>query len=130
MFHIKTVTTLLLTLLIIGSCSTIKGTDNFIKTELYFGLSQDTVDITEDQWASFKESVLDKEFEGYNEVNCNGVWTGADKNTISENCKVIVYLNKGSAEDQDKINLVINAYKNRFNQESVLCIETKVKANF
>jgi hypothetical protein len=61
--------TLLVIALVVFSCNTSKFTTNYIKTELFFGLSEGNKTISESEWASFKVEFLDKKFSGYTEVN-------------------------------------------------------------
>lgn len=112
------------------SCSSTKTGSQYVKTELFFGLSQSNSDISEKQWKDFKKDFIDKKFSGYTEVECNGFWIDDDNNSLSEKCKMIIYLNKGSKEDSLAIVYVINNYKKVFNQESVLKVETRVYASF
>lgn len=122
--------TLLVIALVVFSCNTSKFTTNYIKTELFFGLSEGNKTISESEWASFKVEFLDKKFSGYTEVNSKGFWTNPSNIKVSEHSKLIIYLNKGTQSDSLAIVYVINSYKKKFNQESVLKIETPVKASF
>lgn len=57
------------------SCSSTKFHVNYIKTELYFGMSKNNGVVTEQDWKEFKANVLSKKFSGYTEVNSKGFWT-------------------------------------------------------
>lgn len=119
-----------LTIFLVFSCSSSKFTTNYIKTELFFGLSEGNKTISEKEWNAFKVEFLDKKFSGYTEVNSKGFWTSPSNATVSEHSKLIIYLNKGTKNDSLVIAYVINNYKKKFNQESVLKIETPVNASF
>ncbi len=121
---------LLLSICSMVSCSTVRMKHNYVKTELYFGLSDSGKEITEGEWNLFKNNYIDKVFSGYTEINSKGFWTNKNSITTSEKSKVIIYLNKGTSKDSLDITRIINAYKEKFNQESVLKIETKVNALF
>ncbi|MFK7748706.1 MAG: DUF3574 domain-containing protein [Kordia sp.] len=112
------------------SCSATKFQSNHIKTELYFGLSKENGIVTEQEWNTFKAMYLNKKFSGYTELNSEGFWTNPQGKTVSENSKLIIYLNKGTKQDSIAIAYVIENYKKQFNQESVLKIETLVNAAF
>lgn len=122
--------TLSLIVCFLFSCSSTKFYTNYIKTELYFGMSKKNGVVTEQDWNTFKAACLDKKFSGYTEVNAKGFWTNPNNITVSENSKLIIYLNKGTTSDSIAIADVINKYKVEFDQESVLKIETPVKAVF
>lgn len=112
------------------SCCAPKFVSNYIKTELYFGLSKKNGVVTEQQWNDFKINYISKRFSGYTELKSKGFWTNAKGETVSENSRVIIYLNKGTKKDSLDIVYVIDRYKERFDQESVLKIEFPVKASF
>lgn len=112
------------------SCGTTKFTSNYIKTELYFGLSKKNGIVTEQDWKGFRANYLDKKFSGYTEINSQGFWTDPNGNPVSENSKLIIYLNKGTKQDSIAIVYVIDNYKKLFDQESVLKIDTPVNAAF
>ncbi|WP_298516159.1 DUF3574 domain-containing protein [uncultured Kordia sp.] len=112
------------------ACSTTKFQTNHIKTELYFGLSKKNGVVTEQEWNAFKLDYISKRFAGYTEIQSKGFWTNPKGETVSENSRLIIYLNKGTQQDSLDIVYVIDNYKQLFNQESVLKIETPVKAIF
>ncbi len=111
-------------------CSTTKFTSNYIKTELYFGLSKKNGVVTAQEWNTFKVDYISKRFSGYTEIQSKGFWTNPEGETVSENSRLIIYLNKGSKQDSLDIVYVINNYKQLFDQESVLKIDTPVNAVF
>ncbi|MBC8755052.1 DUF3574 domain-containing protein [Kordia sp. YSTF-M3] len=122
--------TLLVIAFIVFSCSSSKFQSNYIKTELYFGLSEGNRTISENEWNAFKVEFLDKKFSGYTEINSKGFWTDSMNVTVSENSKLVIYLNKGTKSDSLAIAYVINNYKKKFNQEAILKVETPVNASF
>ena len=112
------------------SCSTSKFQPNHIKTELYFGMSKKNGVVTEQEWNTFKVNYLSKRFSGYTEIHSKGFWTNQKGETVSENSRLIIYLNKGTKQDSVDVLYVINHYKQQFDQESVLKIDTPVNAKF
>jgi hypothetical protein len=114
----------------ISACSSAKFQSNYIKTELYFGLSKKNGVVSEQEWNAFKIDHISKRFSGYTEIISKGFWTNSKGETVSENSRLIIYLNKGTKQDSLDISYIINTYKKLFNQESVLKIEAPVRASF
>lgn len=112
------------------ACSTTKFASNYIKTELYFGLSKKNGVVTEQEWTDFKINYISKRFSGYTEIQSKGFWTNPKGETVSENSRIIIYLNKGTKQDSLDIVYVIDNYKQIYDQESVLKIDTQVRAGF
>lgn len=117
-------------LLGLTSCVGSKSTAVYTKTELFFGLSAKNGEITQAQWLSYKTHTLNKLFEGYTEVDATGFWTNAVNETQSEGSKLIIYLNKNTRKDRANIKKAIAEYKRLFDQESVLIVNTRVRAKF
>ncbi|WP_299714203.1 DUF3574 domain-containing protein [uncultured Tenacibaculum sp.] len=111
------------------SCVGLKET-SLIKTELYFGLSNKEGIISENSWQVFKRNHIDKIFNGYTIIDANGYWTDNNGSKITEPSKLLIYIHKKSDAENTKIDSIINLYKVKFNQESVLKVENKVKINF
>ncbi len=128
---IKFLTGLLVLGFLVTSCTAVKNTTNFVKTELYFGLSGvGGTEISPAQWNEFKTTTLNKNLSGYTEVDSKGFWTNAKNQSISQKSKIIIYLNKGSDSDSLAIEKIIAEYKEIFNQESVLKINYRVNGRF
>ena len=97
--------------------------ERMVTTELYFGLSAPGGGrIGNGQWRRFlDEQVVPRFAEGFTVVDGEGYWRGeGGKRTIRENSKVLIRVHKGTAEDDREISEIIEAYKTRFSQESVL----------
>ncbi|AXG71292.1 hypothetical protein KORDIASMS9_03549 [Kordia sp. SMS9] len=127
--YLRTLIIIVITASFVG-CGTSKFQSNYIKTELYFGLSKKNGIVTEKEWNAFKVDYISKRFSGYTEIQTKGFWTNPKGETVSENSRLIIYLNKGSKQDSLDIVYVINNYKQLFDQESVLKIDTPVRAFF
>jgi len=124
-------TVLLVLVFLVTSCTAVKNTSDYVKTELYFGLSQvDGTEISPEQWNEFKTTTLNTNLSGYTEVDSKGFWTNAKNQSISQKSKLIIYLNKGTDSDTIAIEKIIAEYKGKFNQESVLKISYKVNGRF
>lgn len=111
---------------IFASCAS----NNMIQTELYFGLTNNSGEISNERWNDFKEKSLEVVFVGYSELDCNGYWKNSIGEKYNENSKLIIYIHEKSTKEQNKIDSIINVYKMEFNQESVLEINKAVQVNF
>ena len=97
--------------------------ERMVTTELYFGLSAPGGGtISKAQWRRFlDDQVVPRFAEGFTVVDAEGYWRGdGAKRTIRENSKVVIRVHKGAAEDDREISEIIEAYKTRFLQDSVL----------
>ncbi|WP_066632932.1 DUF3574 domain-containing protein [Labilibacter marinus] len=108
--------------LLISSCTQ----HQHIQTDLYFGLSTKTDEITPDQWNSFKTQTLDEALSGYTQVDAQGYWQSASGEKYRENSKLIIYIHEDSSAEFNKLDSIIHIYKTQFNQESVLEVHHKI----
>jgi hypothetical protein len=109
--------------LLLFSCNHSKS----IQTDLYFGLSKPDGEVSAEEWTDFREKVLNKTFEGFSEIDCNGHWTGKNGNSVSEKSKLIVIIHPDKEGIDKKVDSVISIYKRRFEQESVLRVDKVVE---
>ena len=105
----------------ITSCSN----NNKVKTELYFGLSNEDGAITQTEWNTFKEKTIDKTLNGYTLINGDGYWK-TDNTEFKEKSIILIYLHEDTPAEERKINTIISTYKEKFNQESVLRVDQAV----
>ena len=101
-----------------------------IKTELYFGLSNVNGPIAEEDWNKFQTETLDKTLDGYTLIKGSGYWEGNNSQTYSEGTIILIYIHEDSPAEDKKINTLIEKYKKRFNQESVLQTDQIIEAVF
>jgi len=97
--------------------------ERMVTTELYFGLSAPGGGtIGKGQWRRFlDDEVVPRFTEGFTVLDGEGYWRGeGGKRTIREHSKVLIRVHKGTAEDNREISEIIETYKSRFSQESVL----------
>lgn len=130
LFYLKNLFVSIALTFLVLSCKSAKQDFNFIKTELYFGLANDNGTITAAQWNDFKLNMLNKTLSGYTELDVNGFWTDENGTPVSSESKLIIYLNKGSEIDKQKIQKIINQYRTKYMQKSVLQINQPVQAAF
>lgn len=104
-----------------------------VETNLYFGQSKPNGGmITEKEWNSFRENEIAKVFkEGSTVVNVTGNWFDPEKHTlITEPTYLVIYFYKRSSKVSRQIDSLRNWYKEKFQQQSVLRVDKKVKALF
>lgn len=120
---------LLATCLVLCSCSV----PRMVETDLYFGQSKPGGGtITENEWKSFKEDHIDRVFkEGSTVIKATGNWYDpVSQKAITEPTYVVAYFYKKSAPVSRQIDSLRYWYKHRFQQQSVLRVDKKVKATF
>ncbi len=115
--------------LLLQSCTKNLEHKQWVKTEIYFGLSNKNGSIADSAWLGFKKNI-DTTFSGYTAIDANGCWTDSTAKSVSERSVIIVYIHKPSAAENHKIQSLINLYKKDFEQQSVLRIEYEIKAYF
>jgi hypothetical protein len=104
-----------------------------IETRLYFGLSEPSGRlVTDRQFADFvAKDVTPVLPEGFTILEGRGFWKdGKTSRTISENSKVLVRLHPATTDASAALDRIADAYKARFQQESVLRTDSQVCADF
>ena len=125
--------------LALGACQTLQAEmracaagEDMVETQLFFGLSKKHGEVSPAEWKDFlNRDVVPRFAEGFTVLDGQGFWLSTEaKQTISEKSKVIVRLHaKGTGQDQ-AIGEIVDAYKKRFAQESVLRVDRSVCAQF
>jgi hypothetical protein len=104
-----------------------------METNLYFGQSKPNGEmISAKEWEGFKTDHLAKVFkEGSTVISAAGNWYDPEsRRLITEPTYLIIYLYKRSAETSRKIDSIRSWYQTRFQQQSVLRVDKRVKAFF
>ncbi len=100
---------------------------SFIRTELFFGRNRtDGPEISETEFAEFLGDTITPEFpDGLTVLDGIGQFRDSDGNTIREKAKVLILLYPSETKRQSsrKIERIRTAYKNRFQQQSVLRVD-------
>ncbi|MDZ4869967.1 MAG: DUF3574 domain-containing protein [Alphaproteobacteria bacterium] len=107
--------------------------DAMVETQLFFGLSKPTGGtVSGRDWDAFVAREVSPRFpEGFSVIDGAGFWRdGATQKTISEKSKVVVRLHPPSAEANQAIGAIVDAYKVKFEQEAVLRVDRPVCATF
>ena len=116
-------------LAILSSCASQK----FVETELYFGMSKNDGTIIPDAaWNIFVETNVAAVFyNGFTIVSAQGRWLDEKNRKVDEEpSHVVISVNKMNKNLSLKIDSLRAAYKNIFQQESVLRVDKKAKVSF
>jgi Protein of unknown function (DUF3574) len=111
-------------------------TQSFIRTELFFGRNKpDGTEVSETEFTTFLDEVITPQFpDGLTVVDGIGQFRDAKGLVIREKSKVLILLYPSNTRRQSsrKIERIRNAYKERFQQQSVLRVddELPVKVSF
>ncbi|MFH1731853.1 MAG: DUF3574 domain-containing protein [Planctomycetota bacterium] len=108
------------------------GLKELVRTELYFGMSMpDGKTVSEAEWQTFVDEHITPKFkDGLTIVHANGQYLDKSKKLIRERTKVVILIHPDTPRSRIDIFNIINAYKARFRQESVLRVTGRVGASF
>jgi Protein of unknown function (DUF3574) len=99
---------------------------------LYFGRAQpDGTEVSEQAWADFLRDVVTPRFpHGLTVLSGQGQWRDAAGRIGSERSFVIELVHADSALETADVRAIVAAYKQRFNQESVMWLRQAVQATY
>jgi hypothetical protein len=99
---------------------------------LYFGRSiADTGMVSDSAWRVFVRETLTPAFpEGATVWDATGQWRAPDGTLVRESSHVVELLHLVTPDVEQRVRRVIDDYKRRFAQESVLRVVTDVRATF
>lgn len=101
--------------------------DNFQRTELYFGRNiGEHKKVTNRDWEKFVEDSIIIHLSGFTTIDGNGYWNNHGKAEY-EKSKVLILIHVNSSEFDAKIERIREAYKTRFQQNSVLRVDCPVR---
>jgi hypothetical protein len=104
---------------------------SYVRTTLYFGLSRAAGAIGDDEWQTFLRDEVTPRFpEGLTVWEADGQWRRSDESIARERAKVMLLVHDGKAKALKSINELINKYKQKFDQQSVLWESAAVCAAF
>ena len=104
-----------------------------IATRLYFSMSMPNGGtVGEAAWRDFLKAEVTPRFPGgLTVLTAHGQWRDRTSGRIvRERSRVLVLLHRGTAKATGAIAAIIGRYKSRFSQQSVLRIDTPVRAQF
>jgi hypothetical protein len=119
----------------LAGCATLPPRDGLKPAHLerlYFGRNiGDTAFVSDSAWKLFVRDVLTPAFpEGSTVWDAAGQWTAPDGRQVRERSFVVELLHLVTPEVEGRVQRVMDAYKTRFAQESVLRMVTNVRASF
>lgn len=102
------------------------------RSELFFGQSMPGgALIGAAEWQRFVDEQITPAFsEGLTILDASGQYKNRAGTVSKEPAKLVILVYKNSAEKDDAIRVLIDAYKHQFRQESVLWTISKVEARF
>lgn len=116
--------------------SSLVYSENFWRTELYFGTDKpDGSVVTDEEWNGFlSEQVTPKFPDGFTVLESYGQFRDASGKIVKEKsrCLVLLYSKKMRKDSDGKIEEIRTAFKKAFQQESVLRVDFRqtVRASF
>ncbi|MDP1545262.1 MAG: DUF3574 domain-containing protein [Anaerolineales bacterium] len=100
---------------------------------LYFGRSiRDGGTVTDSSWATFMQQSITPRFpNGFTVWEAEGQWQGSEKAIVREQTFVVEIIHPADSVDVGTaIKQIIDEYKRRYRQESVLHVITPAKADY
>jgi len=130
-------TALLCTVLLVtaSGCASLTQRDGLREAHLerlYFGRNiGDTAVVSDTAWAKFVRDVVTPAFpEGSTIWDAAGQWRAPDGTLFRERSFVVELLHFATPDAEQRVQTVMDDYKRRFAQQSVLRMVTKVRASF
>ncbi|GDY12707.1 hypothetical protein LBMAG53_15850 [Planctomycetota bacterium] len=118
-------------ILIIGLTGCMARSDDFVASRLYLGLSNKDGEISQEDIRVFTDLEVTPRFpDGLTIYQTEGRWRSKDGTIGKERSVVIEIIHHGTAEDHARIEQIIDRYKARFRQESVLLVVTRPTVEF
>ena len=135
---IKVLLLVVLTGLLSAACSDAndftcpEGADHFVRYELFMGKSGPEGEVVNDQvWEAFLADTVTPRFpDGLTVLDARGQWRDSEGRILKERSKVLVILAPPGEEQRVLIDEVSDDYQRRFNQESVLEVESDTCVSF
>lgn len=95
------------------------------RLELVFGLSRPSGEpVTDEEWTSFLDSEVTPRFPGgLTVLSGPGQWKGGEGGITKEESRILVIWHKPTKRTEGDIEAIRSAYKNRFDQESVMRVD-------
>jgi hypothetical protein len=98
---------------------------------LYFGTARPAGQVSADEWRAFVDDVVTPRFpEGLSVWSASGQWKSATGTVVREPSHVLNIVHRTGARNDVAIREIVDAYKIRFQQESVLRVEGSACVSF
>ena len=106
--------------------------EEMVRTELHFGLSMpDGKTVTEAQWGAFVDEQITPKFQsGLTVLAAKGQWQKKSGEVVKEPSRVVIIFHPDTPDAEIAIFNIVNAYKRRFNQKSVLRVRSEAHVRF
>ena len=103
-----------------------------VRTELYMGAARPGGgEVTDEEWKRFLDDSVTPLFaDGLTVVAASGQWKNSGGDIIHERTRILVLVHPKSAEADGKVDRIVNAYRQRFQQESVMRLTAPTSASF
>ena len=109
-----------------------QGESRATTVELVFGRNiGDRLVVSEADWRRFIDEVVTPRFpDGLSVIDVQGQWRASNGQIVREPSKVLYLVLDGGPDDPKKIANIRQAYKDRFNQQSVLLVSKPACVSF
>ncbi len=105
--------------------------EDWVRTELAFGLSSQGRTISQAEWNEFLASVVTPRFpEGFTVLDAYGQWRDAAGKTSAEPSKVLIIYHRPDPTIETRLEEIRSIYKRTHGQESVLRATSPAKTSF
>ena len=96
------------------------------RLEMLFGTSRaQGLPVSDEEWASFLDSEVTPRFPaGFTVLRGPGQWRGSDGHLAREQANILIVWHEPTSRTDADIEAIRSAYKQRFDQESVLRVES------
>ena len=123
--------TAVLVALLLGLAGCVARPDDFVASRLYLGLSNSAGEISQEDLRSFTDLEVTPRFpDGLTIYQTEGRWRSKDGTIGKERSVIIEIIHHDTAEDRTRIGQIIDLYKSRFRQESVLLVVARPTVEF
>ena len=114
----------------VGPNACAPGLQRMAQAQLFFGRNiMGRGMVSDDEWRRFLDEEVTPRFPaGFSVADIDGQYRNAGGGIVRERSKQLLIVGPGG--DETKLNAIRDAYKRRFNQESVLLVESPVCAVF
>lgn len=104
----------------------------WVKTELYFGLDiPGGGKVTQEQWADFLDNVITKDFpQGLTVFEAYGQMRHENGEMEKQSTRVVFLVHPADPAVNAKVQDVIKAYREKFNNPQVMRLDTDVRPDF
>jgi hypothetical protein len=107
----------------------VEQVEKYRKTELYFGTGKpDGTEITDEEWQDFVSNEVTPRFpDGFTVVAATGQYRTSRGEIVREHSRmlIILYPKRRKTEVGEKVEQIRKAYCHRFNQESVMRVDSR-----